>query len=146
MAEELSLIFIYSQFEKGFMHKAPGNGNSTHCLLPTSKMNRKRGWLIVSFHLQKSQNPHLKESPKVMQIFRTEIPFKTSSPVFVQTPCSIFLDQGRHWCLKLSNSTWHGFTFFKIVLFITQTLAFLRLSCVGSSFSSFFLLRSREEV
>lgn len=44
MAEELSFIFIYSQFEKGFMHKAPGKGTST--LFMSHRQNKQKTWFV----------------------------------------------------------------------------------------------------
>lgn len=49
MAEELSFILIYSQFETCFRHKPPGKGRFVYCLLQTNKMNRKPGLSIVKF-------------------------------------------------------------------------------------------------
>lgn len=128
------------------MHKSPGKGNSVHCLLPIGKRNRKPGLLIASLYLRKLQNPRLKEISKSCKIFCTEIPFKTFLPVSVQTPCQIFL--AREGSVVQSSQMALGTVLlsFKIAPSIRLTLAFLRLSCVGSSFPRFFPLRSTEEV
>lgn len=101
-------------------------------LVQISKMNKKLWFVNCKISLQKSQNLHSERISKTTHPVPKSL-LKHLHKYLSRLWLKIFQGQGKLSFWRQPNSSWHGFTFFKIIPSIGPTLTFLRLSHVGPS-------------
>ena len=135
--------FTQSWFGKGFMYMAldAGELSTLFTLVQISKMNKKLWSVNCKILLQKSQNRHSEISKTTHSVPKSLL--KQLHKYLSRLWLKIFQGQGKLSFRRQPNSSWHSFTFFKIIPSIGLTLTFLRLPIC---WPQFFSLRFTQQV